>query len=503
MNLNSIEDVQSFIGNIDLTTLKRDELLELNLITDELQRREKQEGCRKDFLTFVRTMWSSFIEGAHHRIMCEQFNKIARGELRRVIINMAPRHSKSEMSSYMLPSWLLGIKPDLKIIQATHTGELAVRFGRKVRDLVDTREYKEIFPDVSLRADSKAAGRWETTEGGEYFASGVGGAITGRGADILIIDDPHSEQDALSETAMDMAYEWYTSGPRQRLQPGGTIILVMTRWSKKDLTGQLLKAQMSDLKADKWELIEFPAIMPSGKPVWEEFWKIEELEGIRASLPHGKWAAQWMQEPTGGEGAIIKKEWINIWEKSEPPVAEYIIQSYDTAFLKSERADYSAITTWGVFYKDEGGEPNIILLDSIKDRYDFPELKEIAYENYIHWDPDVVIIEAKASGLPLTQELRKMGIPVQNYSPNRGQDKIVRANAVAPLFESGMVWVPETRWAEELVEELTEFPNGEHDDLVDSTTQALLRFRQGGFLKHPKDYEDEPLGYEAKSFVYY
>jgi|TARA_R100001460_G_scaffold1862_7_gene6631 predicted phage terminase large subunit-like protein len=503
VNLNSIEDVQSFIGNIDLTTLKRDELLELNLITDELQRREKQEGCRKDFLTFVRTMWSSFIEGAHHRIMCEQFNKIARGELRRVIINMAPRHSKSEMSSYMLPSWLLGIKPDLKIIQATHTGELAVRFGRKVRDLVDTREYKEIFPDVSLRADSKAAGRWETTEGGEYFASGVGGAITGRGADILIIDDPHSEQDALSETAMDMAYEWYTSGPRQRLQPGGTIILVMTRWSKKDLTGQLLKAQMSDLKADKWELIEFPAIMPSGKPVWEEFWKIEELEGIRASLPHGKWAAQWMQEPTGGEGAIIKKEWINIWEKSEPPVAEYIIQSYDTAFLKSERADYSAITTWGVFYKDEGGEPNIILLDSIKDRYDFPELKEIAYENYIHWDPDVVIIEAKASGLPLTQELRKMGIPVQNYSPNRGQDKIVRANAVAPLFESGMVWVPETRWAEELVEELTEFPNGEHDDLVDSTTQALLRFRQGGFLKHPKDYEDEPLGYEAKSFVYY
>ena len=503
MNLNSIEDVQSFIGSVDLTTLKRDELLELNLITDELQRREKQEGCRKDFLTFVRTMWSSFIEGAHHRIMCEQFNKIARGELRRVIINMAPRHSKSEMSSYMLPSWLLGIKPDLKIIQATHTGELAVRFGRKVRDLVDTREYKEIFPNVSLRADSKAAGRWETTESGEYFASGVGGAITGRGADILIIDDPHSEQDALSETAMDMAYEWYTSGPRQRLQPGGTIILVMTRWSKKDLTGQLLKAQMADVKSDKWELIEFPAIMPSGQPVWPEFWKLDELEGIRASLPHGKWAAQWMQEPTGGEGAIIKKEWINIWEKSDPPVAEYIIQSYDTAFLKSERADYSAITTWGVFYKDEGGEPNIILLDSIKDRYDFPELKEVAYENYIHWDPDVVIIEAKASGLPLTQELRKMGIPVQNYSPNRGQDKIVRANAVAPLFESGMVWVPETRWAEELVDELTEFPNGEHDDLVDSTTQALLRFRQGGFLKHPADYEEEPLGYETKSFVYY
>ena len=302
---------------------------------------------------------------------------------------------------------------------------------------------------------------------------------------------------------MEMAYEWYTSGPRQRLQPGGVIILVMTRWSKKDLTGQLLKAQMSDLKADKWELIEFPAIMPSGKPVWEEFWKIEELEGIRASLPHSKWSAQWMQEPTGGDGAIIKKEWIQIWEKSSPPAVSFIIQSYDTAFLKSERADYSAITTWGVFYVNEGDEPNIVLLDSIRDRYTFPELKQVAHESYLHWEPDSVIIESKASGMPLTQELRAMGIPVQNYSPNRGQDKIARTNAVAPLFESGMVWVPETRWAEELVEELTDFPNGDHDDLVDSTTQALLRFRQGGFVRHPSDYEDETLENSVKEFVYY
>ena len=243
--------------------------------------------------------------------------------------------------------------------------------------------------------------------------------------------------------------------------------------------------------------------MPSGKPVWEEFWKIEELEGIRASLPHSKWSAQWMQEPTGGDGAIIKKEWIQIWEKSSPPAVSFIIQSYDTAFLKSERADYSAITTWGVFYVNEGDEPNIVLLDSIRDRYTFPELKQVAHESYLHWEPDSVIIESKASGMPLTQELRAMGIPVQNYSPNRGQDKIARTNAVAPLFESGMVWVPETRWAEELVEELTEFPNGDHDDLVDSTTQALLRFRQGGFVRHPSDYEDETLENSVKEFVYY
>ena len=254
------------LDNLDLSHLPREKQELAFILAEELQQRETRKLARDDFLTFVRTMWPSFIEGAHQRKMSQTFNRIARGELKRVIINMGPRHSKSEMSSYMLPSWLLGLKPDLKIIQATHTGELAVRFGRKIRDLVDTEEYKRIFENVALRADSKAAGRWETSKGGEYFAAGVGGAITGRGADVLIIDDPHSEQDAMSETAMESAYEWYTSGPRQRLQPGGTIILVMTRWSKKDLTGQLLKAQALDPKADQWEVIEFPAIMPSGNP---------------------------------------------------------------------------------------------------------------------------------------------------------------------------------------------------------------------------------------------
>ena len=500
MNLN---ELQKYVDAVDPTTLNRESLLELNLLADELKKRKNQEECQKDFLTFVKYVWSSFIEGRHHKIISEKFNKIASGELKRVIINMPPRHTKSEFASYLLPAWILGLKPDLKIIQATHTGELAVRFGRKVRDLVATEEYKQVFSDVELRADSKAAGRWETTKAGEYFAAGVGGAITGRGADLLIIDDPHSEQDALSETAMDLAYEWYTSGPRQRLQPNGTIIVVMTRWSKKDLTGQLLKSQMMDLKADQWDLIEFPAILPSNEPVWSQFWRLEELEKIRASLPHGKWSAQWMQQPTGGEGTIIKKEWIKIWEKATPPPVEYIIQSYDTAFLKTEKADFSAITTWGVFYNEENGETNIILLDSLKDRYNFPELKRVAYENYIHWEPDCVIIESKASGLPLTQELRAMGIPVQNYSPNRGSDKIARVNAAAPMFESGIVWVPETRYAEQLVDEITEFPYGDHDDLVDSTTQALLRFRQGGFIRHPSDYEDEDWDSPTRQYVYY
>ncbi len=244
----------------------------------------------------------------------------------------------------------MGINPKLKIIQTTHTAELAYRFGRKVRNLMGTGEYKNVFDNVVLSADSKAAGRWETNYGGEYFAAGVGGAITGRGADLLIIDDPHSEQDALSPSVLESHYEWYTSGPRQRLQPGGAIVIVMTRWSTKDLTGRLIEAQAKEPKADQWELIEFPAILPSNKPIWPEYWDIETLQTTKASLTEQKWQAQWQQNPTSEEGSIIKREWWQLWDEEEVPDLIHVIQSYDTAFSKKETADYSAITTWGIFY---------------------------------------------------------------------------------------------------------------------------------------------------------
>jgi len=416
---------------------------------------------------------------------------------------MPPRHTKSEFASYLLPAWMVGRTPKLKIIQATHTGELAIRFGRKAKTLIDSDDYRKIF-ETTLREDSQAAGRWETAQGGEYFAAGVGGAITGRGADLLIIDDPHSEQDALSPTAMESAYDWYTSGPRQRLQPGGKIVLVMTRWSNKDLTGKLLQNQ-TEAKADQWHVVEFPAIMDHGsrnaKPVWPEYWKLDELEKVQATLPVGKWNAQWMQNPTSEEGAILKREWWQKYNKDYIPTLDHVIQSYDTAFLKKETADYSAITTWGVFYPTEDSGPNLILLDAIKERYEFPELRRKALEQYEYWKPETVIVEAKASGLPLTYELRKMNIPVMNFTPSKGNDKHARVNSVAPLFESGMIWAPEQKFAEEVIEECAAFPYGDHDDLVDSTTQALMRFRQGGFVQHPEDYEDEPS--EQRKREYY
>lgn len=763
----------------------------------------KREKAQVDFASFVKEMWPGFIDGRHHKVMGKKFQEIADGKLKRLIINMPPRHTKSEFASFLLPAWFLGKFPGKKIIQTSNTAELAVGFGRKVRNLVDSEQYAKTFPNVHLRSDSKAAGRWATNAGGEYFAIGVGGTVTGKGADLLIIDDPHSEQEAAlaatSTEIFDKVYEWYTSGPRQRLQPGGAIIVVMcmvgdtlvlmadktqkklrdirpgdevatyeagcitaskinnwqssgvdsiytiqtqsgiilrankehpflvewngkrkwsrlkdlipgmqlvttldvsalqghkpspdfvqpakpetattvktqthrlnqseatgcgleknadaesqfpqkgcvppvignstprqrepqnnagqaalntdtglrpistngwfktattavmsavsrllkktrerigaessalttatqqassevysatiatllsdteslqrlyegplstysvtldtiisislsgeeevfdievdrtanfiangvvshnTRWSKKDLTGKILQS-MIDKDGEHWEVISFPAILPSGNPLWPEFWSLSELEALRLELPAGKWNAQYQQEPTSEEGAIIKREWWKLWEPEKPPRCEFVIQSWDTAFTKSERADYSACTTWGVFYLNENpNDPNVILLDAYKKRMEFPELKEKAFNYYKEWEPDAFIVEAKASGAPLIFELRAMGIPVQEFTPSRGNDKMVRINSVSDLFASGKVWAPATRWADELIEEMAAFPNSDHDDLVDSSTQALIRFRKGGFLRLQTDEEDEPLKFRRKMAYY-
>jgi len=479
-------------------------------VAEQLRRIEEQrkiESAQTSFMGFVGHMWPAFIEGRHHKIMAEAFEKIARGDLKRLIINMPPRHTKSEFASYLLPAWFLGQYPGKKVIQTAHTAELSVGFGRKVRNLVDSDDFKEVFPNLQLRADSKAAGRWSTNDGGEYFAIGVGGAVTGKGADLLIIDDPHSEQEGQSgdPSVFDRTYDWYTSGPRQRLQPGGAIIIVMTRWHMRDLTGKILKSSAQRAGTDEWEVIEFPAIMPSGKALWPEFWSIAELEALRNELPSSKWNAQYQQNPTSEEGALIKREWWQVWEKDRPPPCEFIIQSWDTAFLKTQRSDFSACTTWGVFYMpdDEGlSKPNIILLDAYKERLEFPDLKRKAYELWTDMQPDAFIVEAKAAGMPLIFELRAMGIPVAEYTPSRGNDKIARVNAVADLFASGVVWAPQTRFAEEVVEEFAAFPAGEHDDLVDSSTQALLRFRQGGFVPLYTDEEDGPTDYGRRADYY-
>ena len=468
-----------------------------------------QKHGKDTFLDFIQHVYPGYMIGAHHRKLANIFEAIAKGEKKRVIVNIAPRHGKSELISYLAPAWFLGKYPHKKVIMASHTADLAVNFGRRVRNLVGSDAYKDIFPAVELQADSKSASRWGTNFNGEYFAIGVGGALAGRGADLFIIDDPHSEQDAKLGRAdvFKPAWEWFQSGPLQRLMPGGAIIVVMTRWSKLDLTGEIVNQMIKNEDVDGWEVVEFPAIIQNkqgeDESLWPDFWPLKELLAKKAALDVRYWNAQYLQNPVSEEGALIKREWWKIWEEEDPPQCEFTIMSLDAAQEANNRADYNALTVWGVFFNEETNNYNIILLNSIKQRLEFPELKELCLEEYKEWEPDAFLVEKKSNGAALYQEFRRMGIPVGEFTPGKGQDKISRVNAVSDLFRSGIVWAPDRRWAHEVIEECNDFPSGANDDLVDSTTLALMRFRQGGFIRLPSDEPEDIIGFKsAKNKLY-
>ena len=504
------DNIQSYLARLHELPLAEQQAILEEL--DQLSDVRERLAARESFISFVKHVWPTFVEGHHHKIMGEAFDRVVRGECKRLIINMAPRHTKSEFASHHLPAFFLGHHPTKYIIQSSNTADLAVDFGRKVRDLIGDPRYHELFPNTEVHTDAAAAGKWKTTAKGEYFAIGVGGTLTGRGGDLIIIDDPHSEQEAKQAESKpeiyDSVFQWYTSGPRQRVQPGAAIVIVMTRWSKRDLTGQVLKQAAKSKTGEDWEVIQLPAILPSGRPIWPEYWPEEEILAIKEELPVSKWNAQYQQNPTSEEGALIKREWWRRWEREEAPPVEFVIQSWDTAFEKTQRSDYSACTTWGVFYRehDDTGRmmPNLILLDAFKERMEFPALKIKVREKYEEWNPEALVVEKRASGASLIQELREMGIAVSEFTPSRGNDKIARVNAVSDLFASGVIWAPEYKWADEVIEEFAEFPAGEHDDLVDSSTQAILRYRQGGFIQSTQDEEeDDTLVLPAKTYDYY
>ena len=483
-------------------------------LLDERIKRLGVAAAQNDLIEFAKRVYPNYSVGPHHKIMSRLFKDVAEGKKKRIIINIAPRHGKSELASYLLPAWYMGLHPDHQIIMATHTASLSEDFGGRVRNLLASAEYKEIFKDTRLAEDKKGAGSWSTSAGGKYYAVGVGGALAGRGANLLVIDDPHSEQDLKSGSKLpfEQAWNWYQTGPRQRLMWGGAIIVVMTRWGQIDLTAKLIEYQTKNPDADQWEVIEFPAILPSGKSLWPEKWPLAELEKTRATLNPRFWNAQYQQQPTSDAIAIIKREMWREWEAEEPPQCVYVLQSWDTAHDTKSQNDYSACTTWGVWYNEEdNNQPHIILLDAFKDRMEFPELKQVAIDQFKDlrqtWGENTVsvIIEKKAAGAPLIQEMRHIGVPVQEFTPSRGNDKMVRLNAVADLFASGKVWAPNTRWAKEVIEEMAAFPAGDHDDYVDTATQALLRFRQGNFITLDSDeWKDTPKSFKsARRAAYY
>lgn len=501
-----------------LPTMSAAEKLRVLDLLDEWEKRQEAQKARNSLLTFVKRINPQYKVGPHHKILAQKLEKTARGEIDRLATAIAPRFGKSMLLSLYFPAWFMGNFPEQKLIISSHTADLAVDFGRKVRNLIDSKEYKSIFPGISLSADSKSAGRWNTNESGEFFAVGVGGAVAGRGADLLIVDDPFSEQDVLNGNydIFDKVYEWYAYGARTRLMPGGRVVVLHTRWAKNDLIGRLIEESAKNEESDQWDYIEFPAIMNEGteneKSLWPDQWTLDALKRTRASMPMFQWQAQYQQAPTSQQGALIKKEWWQKWKGMDPPTCAYIIMALDAAQEATKRSDFTALTTWGVFYRDDETTGDkvaaIILLNAINKRMEFPELKDLALREYRQWEPDCFIIEKKSNGAALAQELRRMGIPLQDFTPSRGapgnaNTKYARVNAIADIVRSGLVWVPEYKWADEVVDQCNDFPAGKHDDLVDTVVMALMRFRTGGFITLPNDDSIDTPRFMPKKRAYY
>ena len=486
-----------------------------NVVRDRLLRLRGGDpvvAAREQFMPFVRRVWPNFIHGRHHDVMADAFERIDAGKLKRVIINMPPRSTKSKFTSVLFPAWYLGHHPERKIFEGSHSASLAGDFGGELRNLVREDAYQEIFPGLTLRQDSRAKHRWSTRQGGEYFAVGKTGGAAGKGGDLVIIDDPHSEQDVLKNARheFEKTWNWYRAGPRQRLQPKAAILVVMTRWGKEDLTGRLIKQYLeTEEELERWEVIELPAILPSGDPLFPQFWSIEELRATKAAMTSSRWMANYQQQPTSEEAAIIKREWWRDWTKVDPPACDFVVQAWDTAFSEKESSCRSACVTWGVFRYHTHDDPprlmtGIVLLDAYAARIDFPELKAKAKDMYEKWKPDSLVVEKKASGQPLTQELFRAGIFVTEMNVSRSNDKVSRTNAVADLFSSGAIWAPlGSRWVEELRDEMASFPSAVDNDLHDAAVWGLLRLRQGNLIHLGSDWEDDEEWQPRPATQYY
>lgn len=513
-------EFQAFAEKIlpDIDKLTPNQQHKLFLELTRLRKLDTLQDAKDHLIPFMAYMWPRFVQSWHHVVIANCLEKMEQGEILRSAISTPPRYTKSEMLSKYFPAWVLGRNPteDTKIIQAGNTAKLSQNFGRQCKNIIQTEEYRELFPDTIISPDSKAGGNFATTEGALYYACGVGGALAGRGASYLLCDDIFSEQDILSGNAAQMfddAEEWYMTAI-QRLQPGGRACVLHTRWSKIDLIGRLIERMHKNPRAEQYQVISIPALDENDQSTFPAFWKTEEVLQKRETLMERTsfmWFAQYMQNPTADSMAIIKREW---WKKHErtnlrgerlSPPCKFTLMVFDTAYTDNKRSNPSAITVWGVF--DAGELPhqqnNICLLHSYQKKMELPELKTQALSLVRQWEPDCVLVEGKSSGPWVLEEFRRANIMAQSVIPKPGEDKMSRLNSVSDIFASGRVWYIPTAANEETVQQCADFPAGIGDDLVDTTAYALRRLRQGGFVTTKHDHIDEPRDPTPVDRAYY
>lgn len=494
------EEFKDFLRQVlpNIGQLPESKQIEILRAVKRLEHLEMVEAARENFLSFFRAMNPRYVIGSHHKIISDEFDLIVEGKLDRITISLPPRYTKSEMSSIALPAYYLGRYPDRFIIQASANDELATGFGRKVKNIIESEEYQEIFPGVSLSKDSKASGRFNTNRGGSYYAVGRGGGLAGKGAHLFIGDDVLDEKSILSGgmEVFEKAWEWMQAGPLQRLQPNGTIALIGTRWSKADPIGRVHARASKDPDADKYKKIEIPALDSSGNSTFPEYWPTERHLRTKRSISPVQWAAQYQQQPTATENSIVPKSYWKVWDKTnddgdyETPKLKFTIMVMDTAYTDNKRSNPSAFTIWGVFEKRneeiDKVENCILLLSARKRKMEWGELKVFAKRLIGEWKPDRILIEKKSSGPFLISELRKAGILARPVDP-KGQDKTMRLNAVSDVFRSGFVYYVPTASNEEVVQEVADFPGGAEDDYTDCTAYAIAHFREGRFVTTNND----------------
>lgn len=424
----------------------------------------KRRKARRDLLAFTEQTLPTYQAATHHRLICEKLESVARGDIKRLMINMPPRHGKSELASRRFPAWLLGIRPECELVVASYNQEKASEFGYEVRGIVRDPEYTAVFPNVALMDDSKAAHRWNTNAGGSFRAVGIGTALTGRGADVLLIDDPiKDDEEADSQLRRDRIWSWYQTVGYTRLSPGGSIVLIQTRWHEDDLTGRLIEEQARG--GDQWEILELPAILDTGEALWPDRYPLDVLHQYKRVMTPRYWSALYQQRPAPDEGAFFKRDWFRWYDDEPKHLRVYGASDYA---VTDNGGDYTAHVVVGIDPED-----NVYVLDvwrgqTTSDVWVQSFIDIVREKKPLLWAEEQGQI-IKSIGPFIDKRMREERVFCRREQVTSASDKPTRSRSIQARASMGRVYLPsKAPWLADFLAELTMFPAGKHDDQVDA-----------------------------------